>query len=641
MPSIKFPDGSKKMFPNPIKGDELAKKIGSSLFKSAIAIKIDGYLKDLNYEINKNCDVEIITKESELGIEIIRHDAAHVMAEAVKALFPEVQVTIGPPIENGFYYDFSKAKPFTPEDLIKIEKKMNEIIDKNERFEREVWDRKKAIKYFTDHGEIYKTQIINDIPDNEELSIYRQGNFLDLCKGPHSPSIGRVGKFFKLIKLAGAYWRGNSNNEMLQRIYGTAWTTKKDLDNYLTILEEADKRDHRKLGREMDLFHFQEESPGSVFWHKKGWYIFNELQSYLRKKQLDSGYEEVNTPDMLDRSLWEKSGHWEKFKENMFTVKTEDKRIFALKPMNCPGCIQIFNQGIKSYKDLPIKISEFGKVHRYEPSGAVHGLMRIRSFTQDDAHIFCTEEQITEECISVTELILKIYKDFGFSDIKVNYADRPKKRVGNDQIWDKSEKALLNAIKKANLEYKVNKGEGAFYGPKIEFVLRDAINRDWQCGTVQVDLNLPERLNANYIDEKGNKQKPVLIHRAIFGSLERFIGILIEHYEGKFPFWLSPVQIVICPITDKFNDYGKGILDKLYTLRFKVEIDNKNEKINYKIREHSYKKVPVLFIIGEKEKKNKSVTIRELTVKKQKVLIIEKAIEYLKKKNLKKNFFNR
>jgi len=641
MPSIKFPDGSKKRFSNPIKGDELAKKISSSLFKSAVAIKIDGYLKDLNYEINKNCDVEIITKESELGIEIIRHDAAHVMAEAVKALFPEVQVTIGPPIENGFYYDFSKAKPFTPEDLIKIEKKMNEIIDKNERFEREVWDRKKAIKYFTDHGEIYKTQIINDIPDNEELSIYRQGNFLDLCKGPHSPSIGRVGKFFKLIKLAGAYWRGDSNNEMLQRIYGTAWTTKKDLDNYLTILEEADKRDHRKLGREMDLFHFQEESPGSVFWHKKGWYIFNELQSYLRKKQSDSGYEEVNTPDMLDRSLWEKSGHWEKFKENMFTVKTEDKRIFALKPMNCPGCIQIFNQGIKSYKDLPIKISEFGKVHRYEPSGAVHGLMRIRSFTQDDAHIFCTEEQITEECISVTELILKIYKDFGFSDIKVNYADRPKKRVGNDQIWDKSEKALLNAIKKANLEYKVNKGEGAFYGPKIEFVLRDAINRDWQCGTVQVDLNLPERLNANYIDEKGNKQKPVLIHRAIFGSLERFIGILIEHYEGKFPFWLSPVQIVICPITDKFNDYGKGILDKLHTLGFKVELDNRNEKINYKIREHSYKKVPVLFIIGEKEKKDKSVTIRELTVKKQKVLIIEKAIEYLKKKNLKKKFFNR
>ena len=639
MPSIKFPDGSKNNFSKPIKGEELAKKISPSLFKSAIAIKIDKHLNDLNCKINKDCNVEIITKESELGIQIIRHDAAHVMAEAVKTLYPEVQVTIGPPIENGFYYDFSKKEPFTPEDLIKIEKKMSEIIDRNEQFEREVWDRKKAIKYFKDHGEIYKTQIINNIPDNEELSIYKQGKFLDLCKGPHSPSTGRIGKFFKLIKLAGAYWRGDSNNEMLQRIYGTAWTTKKDLDNYLKILEESDKRDHRKLGREMDLFHFQEESPGSVFWHKKGWNIFNELQNYLRKKQLDSGYEEINTPDMLDRSLWEKSGHWEKFKENMFTVETEDKRTFALKPMNCPGCIQIFNQGIKSYKDLPIKISEFGKVHRYEPSGAVHGLMRVRSFTQDDAHIFCTEEQITEECINVTKLILEIYKDFGFSNIKVNYADRPKKRVGNDKIWDKSEKALLYAIKKTNVEYKINKGEGAFYGPKIDFILRDAINRDWQCGTVQVDLNLPERLNANYIDEKGNKQKPVLIHRALFGSLERFIGILIEHYEGKFPFWLSPVQVVVCPITDKFNVYAEEISKKLNTVGFKVEFDHRNQKINYKIREHSHKKVPVLFIVGEKEKNNKSVTIRELSVEKQKVMPFEKAIEYLKKKKFeKKNF---
>ena len=639
MPSIKFPDGSKNNFSKPIKGEELAKKISPSLFKSAIAIKIDEHLNDLNYKINKDCNVEIITKESELGIQIIRHDAAHVMAEAVKTLYPEVQVTIGPPIENGFYYDFSKKEPFTPEDLIKIEKKMSEIIDRNEQFEREVWDRKKAIKYFKERGEIYKTQIINNIPDNEELSIYKQGKFLDLCKGPHSPSTGRIGKFFKLIKLAGAYWRGDSNNEMLQRIYGTAWTTKKDLDNYLKILEESDKRDHRKLGREMDLFHFQEESPGSVFWHKKGWNIFNELQNYLRKKQSDSGYEEINTPDMLDRSLWEKSGHWEKFKENMFTVETEDKRTFALKPMNCPGCIQIFNQGIKSYKDLPIKISEFGKVHRYEPSGAVHGLMRVRSFTQDDAHIFCTEEQITEECINVTKLILEIYKDFGFSNIKVNYADRPKKRVGNDKIWDKSEKALLYAIKKTNVEYKINKGEGAFYGPKIDFILRDAINRDWQCGTVQVDLNLPERLNANYIDEKGNKQKPVLIHRALFGSLERFIGILIEHYEGKFPFWLSPVQVVVCPITDKFNAYAEEISKKLNTVGFKVEFDHRNQKINYKIREHSHKKVPVLFIVGEKEKNNKSVTIRELSVEKQKVMPFEKAIEYLKKKKFeKKNF---
>jgi len=638
MPSIKFSDGSRKNFSKTTNGNELAKKISSNLFKSAIAIKIDGHLKDLSYEINKDCNVEIITKENELGIEIIRHDTAHVMAEAVKVLYPEVQVTIGPPIENGFYYDFSKKEPFAPEDLIKIEKKMSEIIDRNERFEREIWDRKKAIKYFKDHREIYKTQIIDDIPDNKELSIYKQGKFLDLCKGPHSPSTGRIGKFFKLIKLAGAYWRGDSNNEMLQRIYGTTWNSKEDLDNYLRTLEEAGKRDHKKLGREMDLFHFQEESPGSVFWHKKGWSIFNQLKNYLRKKQLDSGYEEINTPDMLDRSLWEKSGHWEKFKENMFTVETEDNRTFALKPMNCPGCIQVFNQGIKSYKDLPIKISEFGKVHRYEPSGAVHGLMRARSFTQDDAHIFCTEEQITDECISVTKLILDIYKDFGFSNVKINFSDRPKKHIGDDKIWNKSEQALLKAIKETNVEYKVNKGDGAFYGPKIDFVLRDAINREWQCGTVQVDFNLPERLNANYIDEKGNKQKPVLIHRALFGSLERFLGILIEHYEGKFPFWLSPVQVVVCPISDKFNSYAERIYKKLNATGFKAEFDNRNEKINYKIRDHSHKKVPILFIIGEREKKNKSVTIRELSVEKQKVLSVEKTFKYLKKKFEKKNF---
>ena len=639
MISIKLPDGSKKNFSKTITGDEIAKEISTSLFKSAIAIKVNGFLKDLNYKIEKDCDVEVITKESELGIEIIRHDAAHVMAEAVKELYPDVQVTIGPPIENGFYYDFSKKEPFKPEDLTKIEKKMSKIIDKNETFIREVWDRKKAIKYFQDHGENYKKQIIEGIPNNQELSIYKQGKFLDLCKGPHSPSTGRVGKFFKLIKLAGAYWRGNSDNEMLQRIYGTAWNSKKDLDNYLQILEETDKRDHRKLGRTMDLFHFQEESPGSIFWHKKGWDVFNTLQNYLRQKQLDSGYQEINTPDMLDRSLWEKSGHWEKFKENMFTVETEDDRIFALKPMNCPGCIQVFNQGIKSYKDLPIKISEFGKVHRYEPSGAVHGLMRVRSFTQDDAHIFCTEEQITNECINLTKLILDIYEDFGFSNVKINYADRPQKRVGDDKIWDKSEEALLKAIKKTNIEYKINKGEGAFYGPKIEFVLRDSINREWQCGTVQVDLNLPQRLNANYIDEKGNKQKPVLIHRALFGSLERFIGILIEHYEGKFPFWLAPVQVVICSITDKFNSYAESIYKKINDLGFKIEFDNRNEKINYKIRDHSHKKVPILFIVGEKEKKSNSVSIRELSVEKQKVLDVKKAIEFLEKKNLKKNNF--
>ena len=632
MVSIKLPDGSKKNFPNSIKGYELAKSISKSLSKSAIALSINGQLKDLNYEINKNCDVEIITNESDLGIEILRHDAAHVMAEAVKILFPDVQITIGPPIENGFYYDFSKKDPFIPEDLIKIEKKMLEIINKNEPFIKEVWDRKKAIKHFEDQGEIYKTQIIKEIPNKDEISIYKQGKFLDLCKGPHSPSTGKIGKFFKLIKLAGAYWRGDSNNEMLQRIYGTAWTTKKDLDDYLKALEEADKRDHRKLGREMDLFHFQEESPGSIFWHEKGWDVFMRLKNYLRKKQFEAGYKEINTPDMLDRSLWEKSGHWEKFKENMFTINTEDKRVFALKPMNCPGCIQVFNQGIKSYKDLPIKIAEFGKVHRYEPSGAVHGMMRVRSFTQDDAHIFCTEDQITNECIQVTNLILKIYKDFGFSKIKINYADRPKKRVGDDKIWDKSEEALLKAVKKSGVDYEINKGEGAFYGPKIEFILKDAINREWQCGTVQVDFNLPERLNANYINEKGEKKKPVLIHRALFGSLERFLGILIEHYNGKFPFWLAPRQVVICPITEKFNNFGSNIYKKILELGFKVELDSRNEKISYKIREHSHKKIPLILIIGEKEKKEKAVTVRELSKESQKFLKLDNFLEYLKKK---------
>ena len=632
MVSIKLSDGSKKKFSSPIQGRELAKKISSSLSKSAIAISVDGELKDLNYEINKDCNAIIITKDSDLGIEILRHDAAHVMAEAVKILYPEVQVTIGPPIENGFYYDFSKKEPFTPEDLKKIEAKMLEIINKNERFDREIWDRKKAIDYFKKQGELYKVEIIKDIPSKEEISVYKQGKFLDLCRGPHSQSTGKIGKFFKLIKLAGAYWKGDSNNEMLQRIYGTAWTTKKDLDNYLEILEEADKRDHRKLGREMDLFHFQEESPGSIFWHNKGWDVFMRLQNYLRNKQTKAGYEEINTPDMLDRSLWEKSGHWEKFKENMFTIDTEDERVFALKPMNCPGCIQVFNQGIKSYKDLPIKMSEFGKVHRYEPSGSVHGMMRVRSFTQDDAHIFCTEDQITDVCIEVTNLILEIYKYFGFSNIKINYADRPKKKVGDDNIWDKSEKALLKAVKKAGVEYEINKGEGAFYGPKIEFVLKDAINREWQCGTVQVDFNLPERLNANYVNEKGEKQRPVLIHRALFGSLERFLGILIEHYNGKLPFWLAPTQISICTITEKFNDFGNEIYKKLSELNLKIDFDSRNEKINYKIREHSFKKVPIILIVGEKEKKENSVTIRELSVDKQKFLKLDKAIEYIKKK---------
>ena len=639
MPSIKFLDGSKKNFPDKVTGIEIAKSISPSLSKDAIAIVIDGIQKDLNFVINNNCEIEIITKDSIKGLEIIRHDTAHVMAEAVKELFPDAQVTIGPPIEKGFYYDFAKKEPFNLEDLTKIEKKMHEIIKKNEKFERETWSRKKAENFFKDQGEKYKLEILKDIPKNEEISIYKQGKFLDLCKGPHSPSTGRIGSFFHLTKIAGAYWKGDSNNEMLQRIYGTAWATQKDLDTYVVQLEEAEKRDHRKLGKEMDLFHFQEESPGSVFWHAKGWNVFQDLKNFLRKKQSDAGYQEINTPDMLDRSLWEKSGHWDKFKENMFTVEPDDGRIYALKPMNCPGCIQIFNQGIKSYKDLPIKISEFGKVHRYEPSGAVHGLMRVRSFTQDDAHIFCSEEQISDECNNLTKLILEIYKDFGFTDILINYADRPKKRVGSDKSWDKSEKALLSAIKKSKIDYTINKGEGAFYGPKIEFVLRDSIGRNWQCGTVQVDINLPERLGATYIDNKGNKKRPVLLHRALFGSLERFIGILIEHYEGKFPFWLSPLQIVVCPITDKFNKYGDKIFKKINSLGYKVKFDSRNEKISYKIREHSLQKVPLIFIIGEKEMKSNSITIRELTVKKQTILSTEKVIEFLKKKNREKITF--
>ncbi len=636
MPSIKFLDGSTKNFPDNVTGIEIAKSISPSLSKDAIAIVIDGIQKDLNFVINNNCEIEIITKDSIKGLEIIRHDTAHVMAEAVKELFPNVQVTIGPPIENGFYYDFAKKEPFNLEDLIKIEKKMHEIIKKNEKFEREIWSRKKAENFFKEQGEKYKLEILKDISKNDEISIYKQGKFLDLCKGPHSPSTGRIGSFFHLTKIAGAYWKGDSNNEMLQRIYGTAWATQKDLDTYVTQIEEAEKRDHRKLGKEMDLFHFREESPGSVFWHEKGWNLFQKLVNYMRSKQRKAGYKEINTPEILDRSLWEKSGHWDKFKENMFTVEPDDGRVYALKPMNCPGCIQVFNQGIKSYKDLPIKISEFGKVHRYEPSGAVHGLMRVRSFTQDDAHIFCSEEQISDECNNLTKLILEIYKDFGFTDILINYADRPKKRVGSDKSWDKSEKALLSAIKKSKVDYTINKGEGAFYGPKIEFVLRDAIGRNWQCGTVQVDINLPERLGATYIDNKGNKKRPVLLHRALFGSLERFIGILIEHYEGKFPFWLSPLQIVVCPITDKFNKYGDKIFKKISSLGYKVELDSRNEKISYKIREHSLKKVPLIFIIGEKEMKSNSITIRELAVEKQTILSTEKVIEFLKKKIEKK-----
>jgi threonyl-tRNA synthetase len=510
-------------------------------------MEVDGELKDLSYQITTDSIVKIITPKDKEGLEVIRHDAAHILAMAVQELYPKTQVTIGPVIENGFYYDFSRKEPFTEYDLKKIEIKMAEIVDRDEKTHREILKRDDAIKHFLKIGEKYKAEIIESIPSEEEVSVYSHGKWKDLCRGPHLSSTGKIGKAFKLTKVSGAYWRGDSNNEMLQRIYGTCWSSKKDLDDYLHRLEEAEKRDHRKLGREMDLFHFREESPGAVFWHEKGWLLFQRLVEYMRAKQRLAGYKEINTPELLDKTLWEKSGHWDKFGEHMFTSETPDEKTFAVKPMNCPGCVQVFNQGLKSYRDLPLKLSEFGKVHRYEPSGALHGLLRVRAFTQDDAHIFCTEDQITEESLTVTNLILEIYKALGFENVILKYSDRPEKRVGDDSVWDKSEAALLSAIKQSNLEYTINKGEGAFYGPKIEFVLRDAIGRDWQCGTLQVDLNLPKRLGATYVAKDGTKKVPVMLHRALFGSLERFIGILIENYEGKLPFWLSPTQAVVCP----------------------------------------------------------------------------------------------
>ena len=634
MPSITLPDGKKLNFKNKVTGLELAEKISKSLSKQALIISVDGELKDLSFSIQKDSSVKIITNKDKEGLDVIRHDAAHIMAMAVQELFPGTQVTIGPVIENGFYYDFARKEPFTKDDLKKIEKKMSEIIDRDVKTKREVWKRSEAITHFKKIGEKYKAEIIESIPKNEELSVYHHGDtWHDLCRGPHLVSSGKIGKAFKLTKVSGAYWRGDSNNEMLQRIYGTCWSSKKDLDDYLHRLEEAEKRDHRKLGKEMDLFHFREESPGSVFWHEKGWNLFQRLIEYMRLKQRNAGYKEINTPELLDKSLWEKSGHWDKFGELMFTSETPDEKIFAVKPMNCPGCIQVFNQGLKSYRDLPLKLSEFGKVHRYEPSGALHGLLRVRAFTQDDAHIFCTEEQITEECIKVTKLILDIYKDLGFKKVFLKYSDRPEKRVGDDKIWDKSEKALLAAIKKTKLEYTINKGEGAFYGPKIEFVLRDAIGRDWQCGTLQVDLNLPGRLGASFVDKDGAKKVPVMLHRALFGSLERFIGILIENYAGKFPFWLSPLQAVVLPIADEHNEYAKKIFKELSKEGIKCDMDLRNQKINYKIREHSLSKIPLLLICGSKEISSKSITIRKLGSEKQETLKLSKAIENIKLSN--------
>ncbi len=578
-----------------------------------------------------------INRESEEELDIIRHDCAHVLAEAVQSLYPGTQVTIGPTIENGFYYDFFREKPFTSDDLIVIEKKMREIVNKGENFKREVWTQKKAIDYFSKKGETYKVELVNDIPEAEEITIYKQGGWLDLCRGPHGLSTKDIGEGFKLTKVAGAYWRGDSSKTMLTRIYGTAWRNKKELKEYLVRLEEAEKRDHRKLGKEMDLFHLQEEAPGAVFWHPKGWYLFQSLINYMRKRQEDAGYVETNTPDLLDRSLWEKSGHWEKFGENMFTTEAKEERVFAIKPMNCPGAVEIYKQGLKSYRDLPLRMAEFGKVHRYEPSGALHGLMRVRAFTQDDAHIFCTEDQITSESKIVCDLILSIYKDFGFENVRINYSDRPITRVGSDEIWDKAEKALINAMEATGLEYSLNPGDGAFYGPKLEFVLRDAIGRDWQCGTLQVDLNLPGRLNATYIGEDGQKKTPVMLHRALFGSLERFAGILIEHYAGHLPFWLSPLQIVIATITSDSDNYADDIFQQLRNKGLRVEKDVRNEKIGYKIREHSTAKIPVIMVIGKKEAENKTVSVRRLGSEKTETFKIDEILKVLFRESLPPN----
>tara|TARA_B100000780_G_scaffold76522_1_gene51588 strand:+ start:8597 stop:10279 length:1683 start_codon:yes stop_codon:yes gene_type:complete len=554
------------------------------------------------------------------------------MAMSVQELYPETKVTIGPVIENGFFYDFSRETPFTDKDLIKIEKKMKEIVNRNVPVTFKVVSRAEAVDIFTKIGENYKVEIIDSIPKEEEIKIYYHGEWFDLCRGPHLSSSGEIGKAFKLTKVAGAYWRGDSNNEMLQRIYGTAWETQEDLDSYLLRLEEAEKRDHRKLGKELDLFHFQEEAPGAVFWHPKGWTLFQNLINYMRKRQDDAGYHEINTPDIMDKSLWELSGHLEKFGDNMFTTEAKEDRVYALKPMNCPGCLQVYKWGMKSYRDLPLRVSEFGKVHRYEPSGALHGLMRVRAFTQDDAHIFCTEEQVTEESKIVCDLILSIYKDFGFEKISIKFSDRPEKRVGSDEIWDKSELALKKAVEATGLEYTYNPGEGAFYGPKLEFILRDAIGRDWQCGTLQVDLNMPERLGGTFIGEDGQKHHPVMLHRALFGSLERFTGILLEHYAGNLPLWLSPVQAVVAPITSEIDPYAKEIFDELKLNGVRVNLDVRNEKINYKIRDNSLQKIPYMLIVGKQEQENKSISIRQFGSKDQEIIKFENLTDFFEKK---------
>ena len=629
MPKITLPDGSERRFEAATSGAEIAESIGKSLARDAVAVRVDGKLWDLTRDIDSDAAIEIVTRDSDDGLELLRHDAAHVLAEAVKELWPETQVTIGPAIENGFYYDFSRSEPFTEADLEKIETRMQEIVDRDEAIVREVWKRDEAVEFFRGIGEAYKAEIIASIPSDEDISLYRQGEFIDLCRGPHLPSTGRLGKAFKLTRVSGAYWRGDSSNEMLQRVYGTAWSNDKQLRQYLHLLEEAEKRDHRRLGRVMDLFHFQEEAPGAVFWHPNGWAVFQSLVAYTRQRNTAAGFQEVNTPEMVARSLWERSGHWDTFGDNMFTSETVDGRMFAIKPMNCPGHIQVFNQGIKSYRDLPLRFAEFGKCHRYEPSGALHGMMRVRAFTQDDAHIFCTPEQITEESIAVSKLILDIYKDFGFEDVRIKFADRPEVRVGADEVWDQAEQALLKALEAGGYEYTHNPGEGAFYGPKLEFVLRDAIGRDWQCGTLQVDLNMPGRLGATYIGEDGNKHTPVMLHRAMLGSLERFMGILIEHHAGNLPLWLSPVQVKVLTITSDADDYACELVAALRASGLRAEADVRNEKISYKVREHSVAKVPVLFAVGQRELENRSVAVRRLGSKQQQVLPFDDALASL------------
>ena len=610
MITVTLPDKSQRTFSNPLSVQDVAQNIGAGLAKATVAGIVDGKEVDADFIIQNDVELTILTDRSPQGLFIIRHSTAHLMAMAVKQLFPSAQVTIGPVIEDGFYYDFAFERPFTPEDLEAIESRMGDLAKQDHVVKREEWDRDEAAVFFNSIGEGYKAEIIQSIPNTETISLYRQGEFIDLCRGPHVPATGKLG-VFKLTRVAGAYWRGDHKNEMLQRIYGTAWADKKELKAYLNRIEEAEKRDHRKLNKKLDLFHFSDDAPGSVFWHPKGWTLFLQLLDYMRERQEEAGYVEVNTPDVMDRSLWETSGHWFNYRENMFVTKTEDERIFALKPMNCPGSVSMFSQGLKSYRDLPLRMAEFGKVHRYEPSGSLHGLMRVRHFTQDDAHIYCTEEQMEQECIDVISLVLDIYKDFGFEDVVIKLSTRPEKRLGSDEVWDKLEHALRNALNVIGLDFTLYPGEGAFYGPKLEFVLRDAIGRDWQCGTLQVDMNLPERFDMTYVDETGSRDKrPVMLHRALFGSLERFIGILIEHYEGAFPIWLSPEQAVVANITEGQIEYCKEITKSLRNRGFRVTSDLRNEKIGFKIREHSISRVPFIFVVGEKEKETETVSVR-------------------------------